>query len=115
MLFHMGGSEDILIQPCEREVELNVGSGTAGRKFRRKSAVDLGFEFFRVQISGGNAEFLRGIGKSGNAVVGGESNPGIGEAHMMTEEAEKVGEFAIQRERHGSHLGRIRADLMAEN
>ena len=33
----------------------------------------------------------------------------------MAEEVEEVGEFTIERERHGGHLRGVGADLMAEN
>src|ERR1700724_2657179 len=48
-------------------------------------------------------------------MVGGKGDPSIGEADLMAEEGKKVGEFAIEGERHGGHLGRIGADLVAEN
>ena len=48
-------------------------------------------------------------------MVGGERDPDIGEADLVTEEIEKVGEVAIESERHGCHLRRIGPDLMSEN
>ena len=87
----------------------------AGRKLCCDRMVDLCFEFPALEIRRRNVQLLHRIGQRGNAVVGRERDPHIGQPDLMSEKADEVGEFAIEIERHLLHLGGIRADLMAEN
>jgi len=48
-------------------------------------------------------------------VIGGERNPHVREADLMTEEVEEFGEFAIEPQRHCGHLRGIGTDLMPKN
>ena len=87
----------------------------AGRKFCRDRFVDLRLEFPRVEIGGRNVQLLHRVGQRGNAVVGRESDPDVGQPDLMSEEVEEVGQFAIEVEGHLLHLRRVRADLVTEN
>ena len=48
-------------------------------------------------------------------MVGRERDPDVGQADLMSEEVDEVGEFAIEIESHLLHLGRIGTDLVAED
>src|ERR1700757_1851670 len=48
-------------------------------------------------------------------MVGGESDPDVGEADLVPEESEEVGDLTIEVERHLMHLGSIGTYLMAED
>src|ERR1022692_1766389 len=63
VFLYTGGGESVLVEPGERIVELYVGGGVTGRKLRGQGGVDLRFEFAGVEIGGGDAELLRGIGQ----------------------------------------------------
>ena len=77
VLFYVSRGEGILLEPCVGVIELDVVSRMTRRIFCRQCGIDLGFEFMRVQIRGGNAQLLRGIGQGGDPVPGGapESGP----------------------------------------
>ena len=59
--------------------------------------------------------FFTCIGQRRNAVVGGERDPDVGQADLMAEKIDEVGELAVEIERHLLHLRRIGADLVAKN
>src|ERR1700722_8543537 len=115
MLFHVRRRESIRIEPGDWIIELHVSSGMAWRISCGHCAVKLRLEFMGVKIRRRNAQLLRGLGQRGDSVIGGERDPHVGQANLMPEKVEKIGELAIQIESHGLHFWRVRSYLVAEN
>src|SRR6185369_13172821 len=114
LLIHFHGGESLRVQPCHRIVELLYVFSRVGEP-GGQPAIYLSAHLVGRNIDRREAQPGRNSRQRRNSMIGGERNPYVRQANLVSQKLEEPGQLPIGGQNHGLHLRRIGTDLVAKN